>query len=96
MVTLHIFTELSLLIMSSLKDGTLIIFQASIFDSTLKCLSIGTPKIINFPFVSNGKLMIFRCPNIQTDYNEAVLCLNFGTPENNEFSIWDKWKIYYF
>ena len=63
---------------------------------TLKCLSIGTPKIINFPFVSNGKLMIFRCPNIQTDYNEAVLCLNFGTPENNEFSIWDKWKIYYF
>ena len=62
---------------------------------TLKCLSIGTPKIINFPFVSNGKLMIFRCPNIQTDYNEAVLCLNFGTPENNEFSIWDKWKIYY-
>ena len=63
---------------------------------TLKCFSIGTPKIINFPFVSNGKLMIFRCPNIQTDYNEAVLCLNFGTPENNEFSIWDKWKIYYF
>ena len=63
---------------------------------TLKCLSIGTPKIINFPFVSNGKLMIFRCPNIQTDYNEAVLCLNFGTPENNEFSIWDKWKIYYY
>ena len=64
--------------------------------STLKCLSIGTPKIINFPFISNGKLMIFRCLNIQTDYNEAVLCLNFGTPENNEFSIWDKWKIYYF
>ena len=63
---------------------------------TLKCLRIGTPNIINFPFVSNGKLMIFRCPNIQTDYNEAVLCLNFGTPENNEFSIWDKWKIYYF
>ena len=64
--------------------------------NTLKCLSIGTPKIINFPFASNGKFMIFRCPNIQTDYNEAVLCLNFGTPENNEFSIWDKWKIYYF
>ena len=46
----------------------------------LKCLSIGTTKIINFPFVSNGKLMVFRCPNIQTHYNEAVLCLNFGTP----------------
>ena len=62
---------------------------------TLKCLSIGTPKIINFPFVSNGKLIVFRCPNIQAHCNEAVLCLNFGTPENNEFSIWDKWKIYY-
>ena len=24
------------------------------------------------------------------NYNEAVVCLNFGTPENNEFSIWDK------
>ena len=63
---------------------------------TLKCLSIGTPKIINFPFVSSGKLMVFRCSNIHTQYNEAVLCLNFGTPENNEFSILDKWKIYYF
>ena len=69
--------------------------SSSVSIYTLKCLSIGTPKIINFPFVSNGKLMIFRCPNIQTDYNEAVLCLNFGIPENNEFSIWDKWKIYY-
>ena len=75
------------------KSG--ISFQEKVYN-TLKCLSIGTPKIINFPFVSNGKLMIFRCPNIQTDCNEAVLCLNFGTPENNEFSIWDKWKIHYF
>ena len=31
---------------------------------TLKCLSIGTSRIINFPFVPNGKLMVFRCPNI--------------------------------
>ena len=73
-------------------------YQAAValVNHTLKCLSIGTPRIINFPFVSNGKLTIFRCPNIQTDYNEAVLCLNFGTPENNEFSIRDKRKIYYF
>ena len=63
---------------------------------TLKCLSIGTHKAINFPFVSNGKLMIFRCPNIQAHCNEAVIYLNFGTPKNNEFSIWNKWKIYYF
>ena len=64
--------------------------------STLKCLSIGTPKTINFPFVSNEKLMFFRCPSIQAHCNEAVIYLNFGTPKNNEFSIWNKWKIYYF
>ena len=39
---------------------------------TLKCLSIGTPKIINFCFVSNGKFMVFTCPNIDAHYNEAV------------------------
>ena len=63
--------------------------------NTLKCLSIGTPNTINFPFVANGKLMVFRCPNIQAHYNEAVIYLNFVTLKNNEFSIW-KWKIYYF
>ena len=68
----------------------------SVDKSTLKCISIGTPKFINFPFVSNGKFMVFTCPNIHAHYNEAVLCLNFVTPENNEFSIWNKWKIYYF
>ena len=31
---------------------------------TLMCLSIGTPKTINFPFVPNGKFIIFRCPKI--------------------------------
>ena len=50
---------------------------------TLKCLSIGTPKIINFPFVSNGKFMVFTCPNIQAYCNEVLLCLSFGTPENH-------------
>ena len=40
--------------------------------------------------------MVFTCPNIHAHYNEAVLCLNFGTPENNGFSIWNKCKIYYF
>ena len=29
------------------------------------CLSIGTPKTINFPFVPNGKLMVFRRLNIK-------------------------------
>ena len=63
---------------------------------TLKCLRIGTPNAINFPFVSNEKLMLFRCLSIQAHCNVAVIYLNFGTPKNNEFSIWNKWKIYYF
>ena len=25
--------------------------------------------------------MVFRCPNIQVHYNEAVIYLNFGTPK---------------
>ena len=37
--------------------------------------------------------MFFKGPNIQAHCNEAVLCLNFGTPENNEFSIWNKLMI---
>ena len=59
------------------------------FVDTLKCLCIGTPKIINFPFASNGKSIVITCPIIQAHHNEVVLCLNFGTPENNEFSIWN-------
>ena len=39
--------------------------QVTFPKATLKCLSIGTPKAINFPFVSNKKLMFFRCPSIQ-------------------------------
>ena len=67
-----------------------------ISECTLKCLSIGTPKTINFPFVAKGKLMVFRCPNSQSHYDEVVIYLNFGTPKNNKFSFWNKWKIYYF
>ena len=31
---------------------------------TLKCLSIGTPKTIIFPFILDEKLMDFGCSNI--------------------------------
>ena len=34
---------------------TLIKTMLNLVQNTLKCLSIGTSKIINFPFVSNGK-----------------------------------------
>ena len=54
---------------------------------THKCLSIGIPKIIYFPFVPNGKLIIFRCPNIWPHYSLVIMCLNFGTLKN-----WNKWK----
>ena len=32
---------------------------------TLKCLSIGTPKAINFPFVPNGKLTVLSVPKFK-------------------------------
>ena len=32
------------------------------FQATVMCLSIETPKIINFPFVPNGKLIILGVP----------------------------------
>ena len=50
---------------------------------TLVCLNIGTPKTINFSFVPNGKLMVFRCPNILAHYHKTVDCPKFGTPKNN-------------
>ena len=52
---------------------------------TLKCLSIGTLKAINFPFVSNEKLMFFRCPRIQAHCNEVVIYLNSGAPKIMNF-----------
>ena len=50
---------------------------------TLMCLSIGTPKIMNFPFVPNGKFIIFRCPKIYVDYSLIIVCLNIGTSKNH-------------
>ena len=49
------------------------------------CLSIGTPKIINFPFVPNGKLIIFRFPKIWEHYNLIIMYLNIGTLKNHHF-----------
>ena len=49
------------------------------------CLSIETPTIINFPFVPNGKLIIFRCPKVMAHYSLIIMCLNIGIPENYHF-----------
>ena len=40
-----------------MQDGTI-----SPSDYTLKCLSIGTHKTINFPFVLTGNLMAIHIP----------------------------------
>ena len=39
--------------------------------STLKCLSIGTPKAINFPFGINGKLMVLGVPILEHIRNSS-------------------------
>ena len=41
--------------------------------------------MINFPFVPNGKLIIFRCPKIWAHYSLIIMCLNIGTPKNHDF-----------
>ena len=30
----------------------------------MKCFSVGTPNILKFSFLPNGKLMSFMCPNV--------------------------------
>ena len=51
-----------------------------------QCASVlGHLKIINFPFVPNGKFIIFRCPKIWAHYSLIIMCLNIGTPNNHHF-----------
>ena len=57
------------------------------------CLSIGTPKIINFPFVPNGKLNIFRCPKFWAHYSLIVMCLNIGTLKNHHIPFGTNEKV---
>ena len=52
---------------------------------TLMCLSIGTPINNKFPFVPNGKFIIFRCPKIWANYSLIITCSNTGTPNNHHF-----------
>ena len=60
---------------------------------TVMCLSIGTPKIINFPFVPNGKFIILGCPKIWAHYSLIVICLNIGTPNNHHFPFGTNGKV---
>ena len=65
-------------VMSKALLGKLYTLNAEGSCCTQKCLSIGTLKTINFPFVPNGKFMFFKCPNIQAYYNLAVMCQILG------------------
>ena len=54
---------------------------------------MGHLKILNFPFVPNGKFIILRCPNIWVPYNLIIMCLNTGTPNNHHFPIGANGKV---
>ena len=42
---------------------------------TMKCVSIGTLNIINFPFVPNGKLIILSVPKFRQMNGITASCL---------------------
>ena len=49
--------------------------------------------MINFPFVPNGKFIIFRCPKIWAHYSIIMMCLNIGTPNNYHFPFGTNGKV---
>ena len=48
---------------------------------------------MNFPFVPNGKFIIFRCPKSKVDYSLITMCLNTGTPKKHNFSFETNGKL---
>ena len=60
---------------------------------TVMCLSNGTPKTINFPFVANVRLIIFRCPKIWAHYSLIIMCSNIGTPKTINFPFGTNGKL---
>ena len=57
------------------------------------CLVLGHLKIINFPFVPNGKFIIFRCPKILVNYTLIIMCLNIGTPNKHHYPFGTNGKV---
>ena len=62
-------------------------------EDTIMCLSIGTLKKINFPFVPNGKFIIFRCPKIWAIYSLIIMCSIIGTSNNYHFPFRTNGKV---
>ena len=54
---------------------------------------MGHLEIINFPFVPNGKFIIFRCPKILAHYSLLIMHLNIGTPNNHHFPFGTNKKV---
>ena len=54
---------------------------------------LGHLKIINFPFVPNGKLINFRFPKVWAYYSLIIMCLNTGTPKNHHFPFGTKENV---
>ena len=49
--------------------------------------------MINFPFVLNGKFIIFRCPKILANYSLIIMCSNIGMPNNRHFPFETNGKV---
>ena len=68
--------------------------------NTLKCLNIGTPKTINFPFGTNGKLILLGVPILQ-HFSIQILFLDSlvgavhtgkSVLKPRKLSVYDKWQ----
>ena len=56
-------------------------------------LRTGTPEKNNFPFVPNGKLIIFGCPKFWAHCSLLIMCLNTGTPKIHHFPFGSNGKV---
>ena len=54
---------------------------------------MGHLKAINFPFVPNVKLIIFKCPTIWTYYSLIIMCSNIETPKIINFPFGTNGKL---
>ena len=57
---------------------------------TLKCLRIGTPKTVYFPFVPNGKLMVLGVPIFMHIIIRLSCALILGNLKINNFAFEEK------
>ena len=89
LVKLHMYLVVDLSIQIHTKKDEITTYKLI----TLMCLSIWThKKKINFPFETNGKFIIFRCPKIWAHYSLIIMCLNIRTPNIHHFPFWTNEK----